>query len=170
MSKGVDFATGQRLLHLAVEYARRLQEGLGGNLVSVVLFGSVARGEATPNSDLDFLIVMEDLPHGRFRRLAMLDPIEAAFAGKLELLEEEGISTRLAIVLKTRKEAERVIPLYLDMVEDAIIPYDKGDFFRHLLSNLRQRLETLGARRLQMGRVRYWDLKPDLKPGERFQI
>jgi predicted nucleotidyltransferase len=170
MDNKIDSIVGRRLLQLATEYAARLQEGLGGNLVSVVLFGSVARGEATPNSDLDLLIVMEDLPRGRFRRLAWIEPVEATFAAKLDSLEEEGIYTRLATVLKTRKEAERVVPLYLDMVEDAIILYDKGDFFHHLLSNLRQKPETLGARRLQMGRVRYWDLKPDLKPGERFQI
>jgi hypothetical protein len=72
--------------------------------------------------------------------------------------------------IKTRAEAERVIPLYLDMVEDAVIFYDKERFFCQLMGSLRQRLETLGARRLRAGRVRYWDLKPDLKPGERFEI
>jgi predicted nucleotidyltransferase len=153
-----------------MEVGEKLREVLGANLVSVALFGSVARGEATSNSDIDLLIVMEELPRGRFRRLACFEPIEATIAGELERLEDEGISTRLAWVIKTRKEAKEIVPLYLDMVEDAVILYDKENFFRQILANLRKRLGTLGAKRLQAGRVRYWDLKPDFKPGERFEI
>jgi hypothetical protein len=56
------------------------------------------------------------------------------------------------------------------MVEDAVILYDRGGFFGRVLANLRQKLTALGAKRLEAGRVRYWDLKPDLKPGERFEL
>jgi hypothetical protein len=41
------------------------QDTYGGGLVSVVLFGSVARGTAGPESDLDVLIVANGLPDGR---------------------------------------------------------------------------------------------------------
>lgn len=160
----------QRLRHVAREYANGLQDVLAENLVSVVLFGSVARGEATTSSDIDLLIVMEDLPHGRFRRLATLEPIEARLTNELERLEEEGICPRLACLVKTRKEAERVIPLYLDIVEDGVIFYDKGGFFHQVLANVKEKLQSLGSKRLQMGRVRYWDLKPDLSRGQRFDI
>jgi hypothetical protein len=67
-------------------------------------------------------------------------------------------------------EAERIIPLYLDMTEDAIILEDKGEFFASVLERLRGRLRQLGAVRKRMGRTRYWDLKPDLVPGERFEL
>lgn len=165
-----DPAIAQTLLQLATEFSARLQESLGKDLVSVVLFGSVARGEAIPTSDIDLLIVMESLPPGRFRRLVLLDPVEATFTEELEQLEGREIFTRLACLLKTREEAERVIPLYLDMVQDAVILFDRGDFFLKLISGLRQRLATLGARRIRAGRVRYWDLKPDFRPGEHFEI
>lgn len=165
-----DPAIAQTLFHLATEFSVRLQETLGKDLVSVVLFGSVARGEAIPTSDIDLLIVIEVLPPGRFRRLALLEPVEATFTEELEQLEDRGVFTRPACLLKTRKEAERVIPLYLDMVQDAVILFDLGDFFLKLLGGLRQRLATLGARRIRAGRVRYWDLKPDFKPGDRFEI
>jgi predicted nucleotidyltransferase len=168
--RGIDSVLSRRLLHLARRFADHLRQVLGENLVSVVLFGSVARGEATATSDIDALVVMETLPRGRFRRLALLDPAEAGVTDELEGLEREGVLTRLACLVKTRKETERVVPLYLDMVEDAVILYDKGDFFRLILATLRQKLQSLGARRLQMGRVRYWDLKPDFTPGQRFEI
>ena len=34
------------------------------------------------------------------------------------------------------------------------------------LARLRERLRELGAQRKQLGRIRYWDLKPDFQPGE----
>ncbi|MCC6622515.1 MAG: nucleotidyltransferase domain-containing protein [Deltaproteobacteria bacterium] len=60
--------------------AARLDEVYGEELVSVVLFGSVARGTAHATSDIDLLIVFRTLPHGhepRFRRFwDALGPIE----------------------------------------------------------------------------------------------
>jgi len=34
------------------------------------------------------------------------------------------------------------------------------------MRRLRQTLERLGARRRTLGHLRYWDLKPDFKPGD----
>jgi len=42
------------------EFTRKLTRALKRSVVSIMLFGSVARGEATPQSDIDFLIVVDD--------------------------------------------------------------------------------------------------------------
>ncbi|MDW8396795.1 MAG: nucleotidyltransferase domain-containing protein [Anaerolineae bacterium] len=39
-----------------------LCQGLDGTLVSLALFGSRARGDATPHSDWDLLLIAHDLP------------------------------------------------------------------------------------------------------------
>jgi len=52
------------LRELARRYTDLLRSHLRERLVSVVLFGSVARGDASPASDIDLLIVAEDLPQG----------------------------------------------------------------------------------------------------------
>ncbi len=41
------------------EYRQRLSEILGGDLDSVLLYGSQARGEATAGSDVDVLCIMK---------------------------------------------------------------------------------------------------------------
>ncbi|MEL9940841.1 MAG: nucleotidyltransferase domain-containing protein [Ignisphaera sp.] len=43
-------------------------DALGDNLVSVVVFGSVARCEARRDSDIDLLIVVREAPRSRLRR------------------------------------------------------------------------------------------------------
>jgi predicted nucleotidyltransferase len=154
----------------AEAYARLLQAALQDNLVAVVLFGSVARGEATADSDIDLLVVCEALPPGRFARLALLEPADAGFEDELVRLRAAGLDTRVVPLLKTRQEAVRVVPLYLDMVEDARLLVDRDGFFSEVLARLRARLAALGAERRRRGRTRYWILKRDFRPGESIEL
>jgi predicted nucleotidyltransferase len=154
----------------AERYTELLRGTLGDNLVSVVLFGSVAREEATADSDIDLFIVCEELPEGRFARLRLLDDADRRFEGDLAHLRSQGIDTRLARLIRSRHEAGWVVPLYLDMVEDARLLYDKGGFFASVLTGLADSLTRLGAERRMRGRVRYWVLKRDFVPGEVFEL
>lgn len=56
------------------------------------------------------------------------------------------------------------------MTEDAILLYDREGFFAGMLQRLRSRLAELGAQRKQLGRLRYWDLKPDFQLGEVIEL
>jgi len=49
-----------RDLELAREYARRLRERLGDNLVAVTLYGSRARGDAREGSDFDLIVQVRE--------------------------------------------------------------------------------------------------------------
>lgn len=44
------------------DLTRRLQQELGDNLLEVRLFGSYARGEARPDSDVDVLVLVREAP------------------------------------------------------------------------------------------------------------
>ena len=68
--------------------------------------------------------------------------------------------------MKTREEAKLLSPLYLDMVDDAIIIFDKDSFFQNILETLRTRLSKLGAKKKKIGDKWYWDLKANYKFGE----
>jgi hypothetical protein len=159
-----------RLYEIANQYCRALQRHMGDKLVTVGLFGSVARNEATPFSDIDLLLIIEGLPRGRFARLDLLEAVNDEIDPHLERLREEDIFSDICPILKTPEEAKRPTPLYLDMVEDLQSLYDRENFFFDILNQVRDSLKKLGARRQSLGSFRYWELKPDYKPGEIFEI
>lgn len=49
---------GERDRRALEEFARAVRSRLAGNLVALKLFGSKARGDAAPDSDLDVLVVV----------------------------------------------------------------------------------------------------------------
>lgn len=145
-------------------------EKLGNNLISFIVFGSTARGEATGDSDVDLLIVAKELPKSRLRRQEFFIEIEEELESELEELRNLGYNVDFSPILKTVEEAEKLSPLYLDMIEDAVILFDRDDFFRKVLERLRNRLEELGAERVWVGKKWYWRLKRDYKFGEVIEI
>jgi uncharacterized protein len=159
-----------QLQALAHRYAHLLQNELGDRLVAVALFGSVARHAANTHSDIDLFVVIRDLPAGAFRRRTMLEPVRQAILPELETLWQSGVYTDFVEVIRTPEEAQRSHLLYLDMMDEALLLYDRGHFLADLLSRFRRRLEVLGARRRQLGNITYWDIKPDFVPGENITL
>ncbi len=142
----------------------------GERLVSLVVFGSVGRGTPRQDSDIDLLVVARELPPGRVRRVEEFSAVEEALQGALMEARTQGVETYLSPVFKTPEEVRAGSPLFLDMLDDARILYDEGEFFASEMRAFRERLERLGARRVWVGDSWYWDLKPDYRSGEVFEI
>lgn len=62
------------------------------------------------------------------QRRREFDAVEEALAPVLAALRGQGVITTLAAILKTPEEVEAGSPLFLDMVEDANILYDREGF------------------------------------------
>jgi predicted nucleotidyltransferase len=140
-------------------YLSLLRERFGPNLISVVLFGSWARGEARPESDLDLLIVARGLPASRLERHRMFFRLARA-------VSEDFADTAVPVAF-TPEEALRVKPFYLGMLSGHEVLWDEGGFFAGTLDRLQARLAELGARRyVDKDGYEFWDLKPDWKPGD----
>jgi predicted nucleotidyltransferase len=142
----------------------------GDGLITLAVFGSIGRITPKPDSDIDIVIVAEGLPHGRIKRIVQFELVENILADSLTRLQNEGIFTSLSPVLKTKDEVLAGSLLFLDMIEDARIFYDKNNFFKNFLSRLSCRLEKLGAKKVRRGGAWYWVLKEDYKIGEVFEI
>ena len=149
---------------------RELVNYYGNRLVTVAIFGSVGRGTPTYQSDIDILIIAENLPRGRLKRVEEFQKIEERLEPFLKEFEKDGVLTYLSPVFKTPEEALRGSFLFLDMIDDARILYDRDDFFKNLLERLKMRLSEMGAKRVWRDSTWHWVLKEDYKPGDTIEI
>ncbi len=150
-----------------------LKAKLGDNLVSVVLFGSVARGEAGEGSDIDLLVVLESFNDSFGERFRIFQEIENELLTSRSRLElrKRRLGTLISPIPLTKDEVKQHPPIMLDILTDGIILYDKDDFIKRQLNELQERLKALGARKVRLPDGRwYWDLKPDYKMGEVVEI
>jgi len=141
------------------------------NLASVVLFGSIARGKGRKESDIDLLIILEYASEVYYDRLKPFVDIELKIRESpvYEKYIREGLVPCFSYLVFSKEEAEQNHYVFLDMIEDSIILYDKNDYFKKRLSLLKERLSILGSKKISLeDGTWYWDLKPELKMGEEF--
>ena len=141
-------------------------------LISIVLFGSLARGTTKNYSDIDLLVVAERIPSSYSKRVKILSSIlEGVSEIRYRLWMEEKLYPLVDIILLTKEEARINHPFYLDMVDDAIIIYDRDSFMRHRIDKIRDKLTELGSQKVQLPDGRYyWVLKPSIKWGEVIEL
>jgi predicted nucleotidyltransferase len=151
--------------------SKEVRSYYGDRLVSFAVFGSVARGRFRPDSDIDCLIVAERLPKGRVSRVSEFQRhIEKQLDRDIRTLHKKGIHVLLSPVFKTVEELEKGSPLFLDMVYDVMILYDRENVLKRFLERLKKKLDKLGSRRIVRGNAWYWVLKPDYKFGETIEL
>ena len=162
----------EKYLKLANVLKEKLLEFYPQKLVSLALYGSVARGTARKDSDVDFFIVMRDISKDYFERNRMMRPVLHAVekSSFYQDMIREGYDPYISYIVLSVEQAGETRPMYFDMVEDAILLYDDG-FLKNKFNQLKKRMQELGSKRvfLEDGSW-YWELKPDLKPDEVFEI
>lgn len=119
------------------ELARHYRDRLGERLIGVVLYGSRARGDARPDSDLDLMIVADDLPDDGFDRARAVRPPRGHRAG-----------AEVSVRALTPVEYERdIAPIDLDVAIDGVVLYDRGGYLSDHLALIRRRIGEAGLKR-----------------------
>lgn len=137
----------------------------GERLLSLVLFGSVARGTMRPDSDIDLLVVAEPLPEDRFGRVREFEAVEARLAPQFAAARTADVNTFLSPIFKTRAELAEGSFVFLDLPDEGRILHDPQAVAATYLASLKARLAAQGARRIDFGGGHYWLLQPDAPPG-----
>jgi hypothetical protein len=74
------------------------------------------------------------------------------------------------LIKKIFKEVKTGSFLFLDMIEDAIIYYDRNEFFRNYLNTLKEKLKRYGAKKVYKKGGYYWVIKEDFNIKEGIEI
>lgn len=169
-NEAINFKDYQRLLEV---FKGLVLDNLKNSLISMVVYGSVARGEAKKGSDIDILIIQKDAPEAYYKRLQpVMDVLEKLKeTSEYKTLEGKNITPYLSFLILSEGEAKENRYIYLDMIESSMVLYDREGFFEKKMEELRRRLKFLGSRKIVLPDGSwYWDLKPDLVPGEAFEL
>jgi HEPN domain-containing protein/predicted nucleotidyltransferase len=114
------------------------------NVLGAVLFGSLAKGSHDRDSDIDLLVVADNINPRLHRRKKEILAIKHSLPGKA-----------LDILLLSPKEVISNFinhnPLFLDIAQDGIIIKDERNFLWDLIENTRQYIEAKNIKRLEYG-------------------
>ena len=125
---------------------KALRTALSANLISIVLFGSRARGDVREESDWDFFVIAEELSKKAFERHLFL-----------KQLAPSDCRGEVSFVAKTPEEFEAYLSsLYLDIALDGKILYDPKGYAFQRLAMLRQLIKRKGLVREKSGKEMCW--------------
>jgi predicted nucleotidyltransferase len=152
-----------------IALARRViaeyRAAIGDDLVAVALFGSVARGEARPDSDLDLYVVTRRPSLGDSRLHGIWGRIDAS--AEYQALVRAGYQATPSAIPHTVDDLARHPWILLDIAHHGVLLYDPGSVLARELAAVRRRMAELGSKRVELADGSwYWDLKPDWRPGE----
>ena len=122
------------------------KDHLGPDLIAIVLYGSWARGESRPGSDVDLLVIARNLPRDRFERVTY---VHQMVVGRFR--------RRISVLAKEPVEFEGYFPsLYLDIGLDGIILYDPEGYVASKLARIREIIEEAGLYRVRRDGELMW--------------
>lgn len=118
------------------------------DVYSVILYGSVARGEQTDRSDLDLFVIAESFPNSPLERRKTL----------FEVSKDVSSEYRIDI-FPDGKIVDEVYsyfdPFYFDLYADGIIVYDRKCYGQKLLERIGQKVKELGRKMgITVGRLK----------------
>lgn len=140
------------------------------NLLGGALFGSVVRGEARPESDIDLLFL--HLPVGFSPLKTFVHICLDLESGKeFHELVNQSFFPRPSPVFRTEAQLGENPLILLDLLDHGLILYDPLGRLNNLLEQFKLALANLGAKKIVLEDGSWaWDLKPDWKPGEVIEI
>ena len=140
----------------------RLRDRLPTRLAGVLVFGSVARGQESPDSDIDLLVLVRGDARAleEVRQGVLQVQLELRLTPEYRVARLAGFHPVLDAHLVLAERAYRLYRLYLDALTDGIPVYDPEGQLAELRERMRARLRDAGSVRVETPEgLRYWKLR-----------
>ncbi len=121
-------------------YCRILRQHFGERLLGVLLFGSIARGDWTKDSDIDLLVVVDRWDLKTWSRSSKLLGLGKMLRKTREYTDSVGAGFMPTIQHHPLSSEEESLNhrIYIDIVLDGITIYEKDAYITRLIGNLRE--------------------------------
>ena len=129
------------------ELTEILKQKFNQDLLAIVLFGSIVKGNFTTTSDIDVLVVCENL----IKDWRVRDKMTLELTEEIELKYATSIHMALVSRDEISHAIESVSPLMLEIYEANEVIYEKENLFTQLLSNFGNNLKNLHAIKIEKG-------------------
>lgn len=153
-------------------FCEKLLERYGTDLIGLLLFGSVARGDWDKDSDIDLLIVLKRFEKSKRATLREIIDLRRELRGSQEYRDcvSMGYYPTVETYPLEMEEARRFRRMYLDALTEGTVIFERESFLTELIGRFEERLRDIGARRIEIPSVGHYWVLGDIKAGEVLEL
>lgn len=131
-------------------FVRLLKEKYKEDLLSIILFGSVARGKWNNESDIDLFIIFSNKSSIRTTINNRLTKIISDYERKSKLKNSKGdrLFSTIQDISLLLKDLHTFRTIFYDIAMDGIILFDRNQTGFHFLKKIKKRIEEKGLKRV----------------------
>jgi len=131
-------------------FVRLLKENYKEDLLSIILFGSVARGKWNNESDIDLFIIFSNKSSIRTTINNQLTKIISDYERKSKLKNSKGdrLFSTIQDISLLLKDLHTFRTIFYDIAMDGIILFDRNHLGDQFLRKIKKRIEEKGLKRV----------------------
>ena len=155
--------------HLLVKLFYILKENLADTLLSMGLFGSVAKGTAKKDSDIDLFIITENLDLTFVERTEYFLDLKRdnTIKEEVEFLRSRGYNPKINFIIKEKNNLSANY-FTIDITFDMLVIYDTG-VLKQFLEENKEKIKKQGIEKKYLDQEKYY-LDLNIEFGEEYEF
>ncbi len=158
---GLGFETYEKFIDV---YKKEVEKVLGNKIISLVLFGSVCRGQAKGSSDIDMFTFYDDkkVPREEVNKALIEIIINLRKSEEYLELTKHNIYPEVYPFLISKSKVNDLLWVFLDVTDHGIVIKDTNNFAQKLIEKMKENVSNAGGRCVKLPNGKWcWVLYKD---------